>query len=307
VTLEGDEPSIVGPQAAPADVAPAPAPAGDEDAEPEGITIDLRGSKMVPLEALQAERGRRKEYQAQVKAAESLKAEVDALRGKAQTAEQVTAWVEQVRPLLEKLKGQPDLVKAIMSGQPVGQPQAPPEQAGPLSPEEAEDLARTMELYTAEGKPDLARAQKMAGKMAKLASGQAAAAMAPVTAAMAEGQSGTLRQQYAGLRDKAGRTVNPDVLQKMWQLVPSNLVAQDPNVAGVLYYAAKGYAAHHGMDEPAPPTSLPIVTEPAGGHQTAARALSDLDRRFARTMDSEKKYTETSARYKPGQINILED
>ena len=89
--------------------------------------------------------------------------------------------------------------------------------------------------------------------------------------------------------------------------MPAALVAQDPNVAGVLYYAAKGYAAHHGLDEPAPPPNMPVVTESAGGgRNTAQTTLSDLDRKFARTMGDEKRYRETAQGYKPNAINVLE-
>jgi len=309
VTLEGETPTLVSPPVASAETPPADTPVGDEDAEPEGITIDLRGEKMVPLSALKAVREKLHATKAEAQAAAQLRAEVEALRPKAQDAEQVAQWVESVRPLLAKLKDRPDIVRAVMEGQPTlaGNQAQPPVPTGPLPLDEAEDLARTLELYDAEGKPDIARAQKMAGKFAKLAGAEASRTVAPITGAMVDAQAGTLKGQYAGLKDKAGRTVNPAVLDQMFKLVPSQLVAQDPNVAGVLYYAAKGYAAHHGLDEPAPPPNMPVVTESAGGgRQTAAQTLSDLDRKFARSMGSEKTYRETASGFKPGAINVLE-
>ena len=308
VTLEGDTPTIVGgpPVAAPvAPVEPATPPVEEETVE--GVTLDLRGQKLVPLQALQAARADTKALKAQLHAAQDLQAEVETLRGKAQTADQVSAWVESVRPLLTKLKDRPDLVQQVMSGAPapVVAPTAPVE-ADVLSPADAEELARTLELYTPEGQPDLVRAQKMARINQKMAAKQAAETFAPVREQMAAGQSGTLRTQYAAMKDKAGRTVSPQVLDQMWNLVPAELIARDPNVAGVLYYAAKGYAAHHGLDEPSAPPSVPVVTETPGGQRSPQHTLTELDRRFARTMGSEKTYTETAAHYRPGAINVLE-
>ena len=151
------------------------------------------------------------------------------------------------------------------------------------------------------------RAQKMAATVAKMAGVESQRTMAPITGAMVESQAGTLKAQYAGLKDKAGRSVNPQVLEQMFKLVPASLVAQDPNVAGVLYYAAKGYAAHHGLDEPAPAPNLPVITEPAGGgRETAIKALSDIDRKFARVMGDEKRYRETASKFNPNAINVLD-
>lgn len=312
VSLEGDTPTMVGPPLAPsapaAEASEAPAP-DDDETEPEGITIDLRGEKMVPLSALKAVREKLHVTKEQAKAAEALKAEVEQLRPKAQSAEQTEAWVDSVRPLLTKLKDRPDIVKAIMEGSEpaLGAPSvAAQADTGPLSTEEAEDLARTLELYDVEGKPDTKRAQKMALTMAKMAGVEANKTMAPVTGAMVTAQAGTLKAQYAGLKDKSGRSVNGQVLDQMFKLVPAELVAKNPEVAGVLYYAAKGYAAHHGLDEPAPPPNLPVVTEASGGGKNAAQTLSEIDRKFAKVMGSEKTYRETASGYKPGAINVLE-
>ena len=89
---------------------------------------------------------------------------------------------------------------------------------------------------------------------------------------------------------------------------PPELVARDPQVAGVLYYAAKGYAAHHGLDEPIPPARAPILSEASGGGRPAAPALTSFDQAIRKAMQvSEKAYSETGSRFKPGAINVLED
>lgn len=315
VSLESESPAIVGPppggpppeppapiqEAAPAEPAAA---VPEPEEEPEGVVYDSQGHKLVPLTALQQTRQ-------ELKAAKALTAELDTLRQKAQQGEQIEQQINQLRPLLDKLKHRPDLVRAAMDGQTLptaapAQPAIDPDEAL-LPTQDAEDLARTLELYTPEGTPDLKRARKIAAVMRRSADEEASRKLAPLAQAMSAGQSGTLKAQYAQVKDKSGKTVNPAVLEQLWNIVPAELVARDPNVASVLYYAAKGYAAHHGLEEPAPPPRAPIVTESPGGGRPAAPVLNEFDQNMRRAMQvSEKQYAEAKSRYKPGAINVLE-
>ena len=306
LSLETEAPAIVGTPVGDSPAAETP-PVADEDEEPAGTIHDASGRKLVPLDVLKATRS-------ELKAAKQLSTKVAELEQKAAMGEQLEQWVNTVKPLLTKLKDRPDIVQAVMSGQ-------PPAPTGPASPyepavdpdeallpkQDAEDLARTLELYTPEGAPDLKRARKIAAYMRRTGREEAMATTAPLTQTLASGQSGTLKGQYAQVKDKQGRTVNPAILDQLWNIVPAELIAKDPNVAGVLYYAAKGYAAHHGLEEPAPPPRAPVLSEPAGGRATPATTLSEFDRAMQRVMQvPDKQYTETAARYKPGAINVLE-
>lgn len=316
--LEGDgQPTIVGPGApdpAPAPVraeAPPPEPVGDDDGEPEGTIADASGRKLVPLEALKATRE-------QLKAAKQLASHAEQLQEAAARGEQLGQWFQQINPLLEKLKSRPDIVAAVMrdqlatapvQGQYGPQPQEPQDPGEAILPkQDAEDLARTLELYTPEGVPDLQRARKIALMMRGMGRQEALGATAPIAQTMAAGQAGTLKQQYAQVRDKAGRTVNNQVLEQIWNIVPPELIARDPAVAGILYYAARGYSAHHGLDEPLPAPRAPLVSEAPGGRTTGAPAvLSEFDRAMQRAAQvTEKQYTEQAARYRPNAINVLE-
>jgi hypothetical protein len=306
-TIVGPPPVGMTPQAdVPAPVEPLQPPAPDED-EPEGVVFDSKGQKLVPLSALQQTRG-------ELKAAKALASQVEQMKDAAARGEQLGQWVESMRPLLSKLKDRPDIVAAVMQNQqapPVG-PQSPyqpaPDPSEAILPkQDAEDLARTLELYTPEGSPDLVRARKLAMLMRRTASQEAQQATAPLSQNLAMGQSGTLKGQYAAIKDKHGRVVNPQVLNQMWQIVPPELVANDPNVAGVLYYAAKGYAAHHGLEEPTPAPRAPLLSEPAGGRPQPTTTLTELDRAMQKAMQvSDKQYTESAGKYKPGAINVLE-
>jgi hypothetical protein len=308
-----DSPAIVGPTplgvTPPAPVEPIEPPpaAPDGDDEPEGVVYDSRGQKLVPLQALQQTR-------AELKAAKALASQVEQMREAADRGQAMEGWVENLKPLLARLKNRPDIVAAVMSNQqapPMG-PQSPyqpaPDPGEALLPkQDAEDLARTLELYTPEGAPDLARARKLAFFMRRTAGQEAHQATAPLTQNLAMGQSGTLKGQYAQVKDKHGRTVNQAVLNQMWNIVPAELIANDPNVAGVLYYAAKGYSAHHGLEEPSQAPRSPLLSEPAGGRPQPTTTLTELDRAMQKAMQvSDKQYTDAGARYRPGAINVLE-
>lgn len=314
VPLEGEGPAtIVGPSPA-APSAPAPAPPAapepapvDDDADLPEAVVDAAGRKLVPLEALKATRN-------ELKAAKQLVGEVEQLREAALRGEQLQGFFGQISPLLDKLKARPDIVANIM--QAPAQPPPPSPGYGPppdpgeaiLPKADAEDLARTLELYTPEGQPDLGRARKIALMMRGTTRQEVLAATAPLNQTIAQGQAGSLKQQYAQVKDKAGRTVNNQVLEQIWNIVPPELIARDPAVAGILYYAARGYSAHHGLDEPVPPARLPPISETPGGRPVSAPAvLSEFDRAMQRSAQiSEKQYAERAARYRPGSINVLD-
>lgn len=317
VVLEGDGqpgtivgPSLGAPAADPPEPVVEPQAPVDEDAEPADAVTDATGRKLVPLDALKATRQ-------ELKAAKQLAAQAEAMQDAAARGEQLGVFFQNISPLLDKLRARPDIVANIMQNQ--APPPAPPPGYPPpgyvqdpgeavLPKHDAEDLARTLELYTAEGQPDLQRARKLALLMRGVGRQEALGAVAPLSANMAQGQAGTLKTQYAQVKDKAGRTVNNQVLEQIWNIVPPELIARDPAVAGILYYAARGYSAHHGLDEPLPPSRTPILSESAGGRPiTATATLSEFDRAMQRSMQiSDKQYTEHAARYKPGGINVLE-
>lgn len=315
VNLEGEGPATVvgpgpsatpAPESAPAVEAPGQAPVVEDEADPPDAVVDASGRKLVPLDALKATRQ-------ELKAAKQLVGQVEHLREAAARGEQLQGFFGQLSPLLDKLKARPDIVANIMQA-----PMAPPPQAGYgpepdpgeaiLAKPDAEDLARTLELYTPEGQPDLTRARKIALMMRGQTRQEVMAATAPLTSTIAHGQAGTLRQQYAQVKDKAGRTVNQQILDQIWNIVPPELIARDPAVGGILYYAARGYAAHHGLDEPVQAQRLPPVSEGPGGRPaTATAVLSDLDRAMQRSAQiTDKAYTEQAAKYRPNAINILE-
>jgi len=308
VSLEPTEissgPPVAAPAAPPTPPPAEPAPvaaAADDDGEPEGVQTDAAGNKYVPFSHLQAVRAKQKADRAALNTAQTRVAEADALESR----------LDQMRPLLARLAARPDIVQALMrdAQAPVSGAQvAAPQPEGPLEPAEAEALAVQLELYGPDGKPDTGRAQKVGAMLTRMATQQAQQAVAPVAQTIVEGQAGTLKAQYKAMKDRNGRQVNPQVFDKMWEMVDPKLYVDDPNSAGIVFYAAHGYAAFHGLDNPLPAPNMPLVTEPAGGApRTAAQTLSALDQQFARHVGGEKNYRDTAGRFQPGRINVLED
>ena len=277
---------------------PAVSPPVQEPEEPE--VAEVGGRTMVPVEALRQARE-------EARAAKQLRVEVEALKGQAKSGEELQRWVDTVRPLLAKLNERPDVVQAIMAGKDV--PAAGAKPANAIPDDRAAKYARRWELFTSAGELDVARAKDILidqdTEARRVAEEAARAAVGPIQERMARGTAQQVMQQYLGVKDKAGKAVNAAVLQQVWSALPPQM-AEDQNASAWAYYAAKGYAAHHGLDAPEPPGAA-VVTESPGGGAPAAKPMGDVERAIARVLDiDEKRWADRAAKYKPGAINVLE-
>jgi len=293
-TLSLEEPTIVGavsdPQTAPEPVA------DDDDATPEGTIEGSGGVKFVPLSAVIAERTKGKESKAE---AARLKGELESVKAKAEEWDKLRPAVQAAMPLIEKVKGRADIL-AMLDKPP--QQQAAPQ---PLSMDEAVEYAKDMDLYKPDGTPDVDRAQRLAARQEAIAARQAARAVAPFQANDAQRASEGLKSQFLGAKDAAGQTVDPGALESIWSIVPPELSAK-PEVAQILYLAAKGMAAHAGKGAPAKQNPA-LVTESLGGGRAPAKELSDVELSFARvTGVSPSDFKKTASAFKPGAVNSLE-
>src|SRR3990167_103054 len=196
---------------------------------------EVAGRTMVLVEALRQARE-------EAKAAKQLRAEVEQLRGKAQSGEQLQQWVDTVRPLLAKLNERPDVVQAIRAGKDV--PAAGAKPANAIPDDRAAKYARRWELFTSAGELDVARAKDILvdqdTEARRVAEEAARAAVGPIQERMARGTAQQVMQQYLRVKDKAGKAVNAAVLQKVWSALPPQM-AEDRNASEWAYYAAKGY------------------------------------------------------------------
>lgn len=288
-----EEPAIVGPVSTPD---PAAADPGDEDTVPEGTIEGSGGVKFVPLSAVIAERTQRKEA---TKALSAKDAEIAELKGKAEEWDRMRPAVQAAMPLIEKVKGRADIM--AMLDKPAEAPATPQ----PLSMDEAVEYAKDMDLYKPDGTPDVDRAQRLAARQEKIAERQAARAVAPFQANDVQRLSETHKATLMAAKDAAGQTVDPTALESIWSIVPAELSAK-PEVAQILYLAAKGLGAHTGKGAPAR-SAPPLVTESVGGGRAPEKELSEVEARFARASGvSTADFKKASAAFKPGAVNSLE-
>ena len=275
---------------------PPETPEATDDPEPEG-TVEIPTGKVVPLQALQAERGKAKEAKAE---AETLKQQMALYKAAAEEYEALKPKLAEAMPIIEAVRKRPDLVR--LANEP---PPAPVEPAGPLSAQEAVEYAKDMDLYKADGTPDVERAQRLAARQEAIAAKQAQRFVAPFEAQTAQRQAQEMFQQVATMKDTQGRTVDPNALKQIWGSVPAELASR-PEVASVLYYAAKGYAEHHAKaGREAAPAIVP--TESLGGSRGEAAPISEIESRFIKAADIKPaEYQKMSARFQPGRVTVLE-
>lgn len=293
VSLEESEAPAVEtpPPAAPvAEAAPVSPSANTEDAEPEGVVV-ATGEKYVPLAAVKAERERRKTAETNLSAKDQ---EIASLREKASKYDEAASYLQQAKPYIEKAKA--DLQRQ----------NTPPETQGPLSPAEAEEYARDFDLYTADGKPDVTRAQRIAARHEKMSQRQAQQTVAPILQTEAQRTANALYQKYLNAPEVNGVKVDPRFLAEVWNIVPADMIAANPNVAETLYRTAIGnqmLAGHKPVQ--APPPVVP--TESVGTGAQKDKPLGDMSQRFqqaSRMKAADFKTTRES--YTPGVANSLE-
>lgn len=284
VSLEDDPtPAPVEPAPTePAAVEPAPIQAaGDE--EPEGTVVNPSGEKLVPLSALAAARQKAREKDALI----------EQLRPKAEKADQVVREWQAVQPIIQRALSAPPPV-------PVEKP------AGPLSPQEAIEYAKDLDLYKPDGTPDVDRAQRLAARNEALAERKAAMMVAPMQLQTVQAQSNANMTAAIAHAQKT-KAVDPAILQEVWSIVPPEVSAQ-PNVAEVLWHVAHSRSMLAGKS--AAPVSAPpppVHTEGTGATKPASVSLSATSQAFRQAADIPvKEYEKISSRYEAGRANSLE-
>src|SRR5688572_33084366 len=271
---------------------PAPPVQAAED-EPEGTIVNPGGEKLVPLGALA---GAREKARQANEAREALEAELATLRPKAALADQIKGEWDAVQPMIQ----------SVRNG--TYQPAKPAEKpAGPLSEQEAVEYAKDLDLYKADGTPDVARAQRLAARQEALAARSAQALVAPLHQQSAQQQSAANLATVSTWKDPTGAQVDQGILREVWNLMPAEMTAQ-PNIARVMYSVALGEMMLRGKHKiPTQPPPPPLQTESLGGGNTARAELSNQERGFIEAVGMKaKEYEETSARFKPGERNSLE-
>jgi hypothetical protein len=287
--LEAPSPETPPPAPEPAPetpAAPADPPPAEPDAEdlPEGA-VEQAGQVMVPLAALRAERD-----------------QVKALKGKATQYDQAAQYLNQVRPYIDFLQANPDLMKRRAEPEPVAAPTVAP-QDDPA----AVELARTLDLYTPEGQPDAKRAARLMTTVETLAERKAQAVVKPVQQQSIQQKALSNYHEAVSSTLPNGTKVDPTVLWNVWNQSDPNHLATPQGAAAAVMMA---YAMQH-MQQPTPippPSQPPIVTEGTGSRVPNRQPMTEMDQRVANIRGiSPQKYAEYAKAFRPGEVNTLED
>jgi hypothetical protein len=289
VSLEDDNPSLESlSQPPPAPETPAETPAApvqEAEPEPEGTVVNPGGEKLVPLNVVADLRGKlRSEKQER----EREQAELAELRGKKQVFEQAAQEWQRVEPAIRQMQQQQ-------------------QQNRPAVNEKAVEYAKFLDLYKADGTPDVDRAQKIIELNAAQARDAAQQLVQPIYATHAQSQSASHFEQAASFKGKDGIQVDRGILQQIWSQVPAELSAQ-PGVASVLWRQAVAETVLQGkFRAPVTPPPPALVTESLGTATPTMQTLTAVDRNMMSAASiGQKDYEKIGAQYKPGERNSLE-
>ncbi len=261
---------------------PAPVAAAPEDPDDQAA-VELQGGKYVPLEALRAARS-----------------EAKGLKDRASQAESLAAENQQMRAYLQGLVAQQQQPRHP-------EPQAPPPEADP----DLVELARSLDYYDKDMRPDVARAAKHAEIIEKRAAKMAQQIVGPVRAEATQRKAMANFQQALTIQGKHGHKANPQQLAQWFNVIGIDNAA-DERIPYVLAALQIGDDMLNGRNplgpSPAPPANPPLVTEASGGSLRRVQPLSDQERKVLenRGMD-EKKYHDYTKDWKPGRSTVLED
>ena len=297
MSLEDDAPApeTPPPPDTPAETAQTPPQATQQadDGDPDGTIEGSGGVKFVPLSAVAEAREKVRAAKAE---AEAVKAEAAQLREKAAKFDQVAGEWQAAQPLLQQLRN-----GTYQPAAPLAKP------AGPLSPQDAIEYAKDLDLYKADGTPDVDRAQRLAVRQQALAEQQAKTLVQPLYQHTAVQQSSANFERIAAYKDPSGIQVDRSILQQIWNMVPPELSSQQ-GVASILYNQALAETVKQGKYKtPTAPPAPAVHTESIGGGGNAPRELSSFERNFAQAAGIKNKDFEAiSSQYKPGERNVLE-
>jgi hypothetical protein len=279
--LEAPEP-VAAPVVEP--VAPPP-PADPEDAADEGLAIDTPQGKMVPLSALKAVRGENK-----------------GLKKEAAKVPQLEQAYRESQPYVEFIKQNPQLLQ---------RPQ-PQQAAAPDADPQLVNIAKSLDFYTTDGKPDLDRARVHQNLIRQEAQAIATQIVQPV--AMGHWQQAAQQHYTRALQEKLpnGQPLDKNLLDVAWVAVQQRNPAAlaDPNTIRFItnnVMAEQMRANPLGFQTVAPPPNPPIVTEGVGRRPATGSGMNDTQRQIVGSKIDDKKFAELTKTFTPARPNVLEE
>lgn len=287
--LETPDPIAPEPEPVPEPVAPTAPVVDPIEQEPEDA-VEIEGQKHVPLGTLIAERR-----------------EKQGLKQKADQFDQLAGYVNQVRPYIDFLQANPGLMtRTAEHTAPTPVTTTQPTDA------KAETLARLLDLYGADSKPDTARAQVLLTMIDDAADAKSDAKVRPLQESTTRDRANFMYQRALVTKAPDGRAVDRGVLDAIWSRTDPTIAATEEGAAGIVALAL-GLSVMQGTS-PAPaapiaaPLQAPLHTDPAGGRNQTRAPLSVLDQHIAKIRNlSDKDYAERAKGFTPGRPSQLED
>jgi hypothetical protein len=265
----------------PAAVAEAPPEAPPAEAGPAEVdAVEVGGQKYVPVAALIAERAEKK-----------------TLKDRASRADVLEQENAQMRPYAQFLAAHPELMNP--------QPRQAPAPQQPVVDAEALQYAKELDLYKADGNPDIEKAQRLIALQDQRAARKATEAVQPYAQSIEQQQSVHNFQNALTIKGASGQTPDPQILQSLWQSVPARLSA-DKGVAALLHAAALGF----GKGAPnvvAPPPGPPLISE-ATSSRPGRPSVTSLDEAVAKHRGvSAESMAKLATGFTKGRPSPLED
>jgi len=250
--------------------------------------------KLVPLAAVTKAR----------EALKTAKAELQTAKDGSAKAQQLEQRIDQLSQQIAQLGPKAQAYDAAVAAQ-----QQQPRQVEPQDDTEAIDFATALDLYTAEGKPDVTKARKILGVVDARAGHVAQRQIQPLAQHTVQQQSQSMLARAKVTTLPNGEKPDPATLEAIWSRLDPALTATKEG-AQQAYIAAMGYsramgpsatspAATRGADGKfAPKADLPapLHTEKAGGRDLpSGPPLSDKERKYLKDAGiSEKEYHESA-------------
>lgn len=322
ITLEGDDDAPDAPIAEPpnAEAAPDPeppaadaeaaaAPEGDDDdADPTDTVSDATGRTYVPLSHLQREREARKALKEQLRQPRSLSPEEQ-------------RQLESARYIADQLRGRPDIIEALQTGQPLTREQqrtvdraeaavtqAPITPVAEFTPDELREVAELQGYYGPDGAPDLKAAERYLGILDRRAAKLADQRVAPLLQREVNSASERQIEQIAQMAPEMGISAEEarPILRELAKANPA-MMAETPEyaLAGVIFAAGMKAIQERNQrqvvppaadrrTEPPPAKPEPLLVERSVG-PAKTPALSSADRARAQQYGINPKALEHAA------------
>lgn len=244
-------------------------------------------------------------------AVKGARAEIKELKQKLASATEGSARAQQLEARLDELSAQLAQLgpKAQAYDAAVAAQNQRPREDRPEDDQEAVELAQVLDLYTAEGKPDIAKARKTLALMDKRAQVHSRAAVEPLANHTISQQSRVMLDRAKNTAAPNGQKPDPKTLESIWARLDPRLTAT-PDGAKQAWAVALGYSA---ALAPAGQTTqrdrttdgkfakaelpAPLHTEKAGGRDVPDGQLDAADRKYIKdTGMTEKEFLEAAAR-----------